>query len=95
MQFGAENHCMVSSFDGDILSELENLNLVNSTSVKSIYLYNFYEHRELPEPDIYAAKGHGVNISSTKMTREVIQNCHRNGKLVGVWVNAEAFKEDD
>lgn len=86
---------MVSSFDADILTELENLNLVNSTNVKSIYLYNFYEHRELPEPDIYATKGHGVNISSTKMTREVIQNCHKNGKLVGVWVNAEAFKEDD
>lgn len=86
---------MVSSFDADILGGLETLNLVNNTDVKAIYLYNFYEHSELPEPDIYATKGHGVNISSTKLTREVIQNCHRNGKLVGVWVNAEVFLEND
>eukprot|EP00347_Sterkiella_histriomuscorum_P002298 403368694 len=93
--FQAENHCMVSSFDSDILAELERLNLINNTDIKSMYLYNFYEHLELPEPDIYANKGHGVNISSTKMTREVIQHCHKNGKLVGVWINSEAFFEDD
>lgn len=94
-RFGAENHCMISSFDGDILYELEKLNLVNNTDIKSIYLYNFYEHRELPEPNIYSTRGHGVNISSTKLNREVIQNCHKNRKLVGVWVNAEVFNEDD
>lgn len=72
MNFGAENHCMISSFDSDILGELERLNLVNNTDIKGIYLYNFYEHRELPHPDIYSIKGHGVNISSTKLTREVV-----------------------
>ena len=53
-RFCAENHCMVSSFDADVLAEIDRLNLVNNTQVKTIYLYNFYEHRELPDPDIYA-----------------------------------------
>ena len=85
---------MVSSFDTDVLYELERLNTENNTDIKAIYLYNFYEHRELPDPCIYAQRGHGINISSTKLNKEVIQNCHQNGKLVGVWVNAEAFFED-
>lgn len=59
-----------------------------------IYLYNFYEHEELPDPSIYAVKGDGINISASKLTAEVIRNCHRNGKKVGVWVDAATFKED-
>ncbi len=63
--------------------------------MKIIYLYNFEEHFELPEPDIYAARGDGINISSTKLSQEVIQNCHARGKIVGLWVNKKAFNEND
>jgi len=86
---------MVSSFDADILQELQNLNLLNNTDVKCLYLHNYYEYLELPEPDIYTTQGHGINISSTKLTPEVVQICHKHGKSVGVWVNAEVFNEDD
>lgn len=60
-----------------------------------MYLHNYYEHFELPDPEIYSCQGDGINISSTKLTREVIENCHRHGKTVGVWVNAEVFIEND
>lgn len=60
-----------------------------------MYLHNYYEHFELPTPEVYSCQGDGINISSTKLTREVVENCHRNGKTVGVWVNAEVFTEND
>lgn len=49
----------------------------------------------MPDPLVYCNRGHGINISSTKLTHEVIQNCHKNGKLVGVWINREVFDEND
>lgn len=51
---GIENHCCVSSFDSDVLAELDLLNKEMSTNVQIIYLYNFYEHEELPDPSVYA-----------------------------------------
>lgn len=93
--YDAFNHYMVSSFDSDVLSELEALNQQNQVEVRYFQLYNFYEHYELPDPADYTKNGHGINISSTKLTKEVIKNCHNQGKLVGVWVNKEAFEEDD
>jgi len=62
--------------------------------VEIIYLYNYYEDIELPAPSIYTKQGDGINISSSKLTREVVKNCHKNGKKVGVWVDAPTFKED-
>ncbi|CDW84767.1 glycerophosphoryl diester phosphodiesterase [Stylonychia lemnae] len=93
--YDAFTHYTVSSFDGDILSELEALNQLNQVEVRYFQLYNFYEHYELPDPALYTKYGHGINISSTKLNKEVIRNCHNKGKLVGVWVNKEAFVEDD
>ena len=91
---GLESNCCVSSFDSDILEELDSLNKCLITLVRIICLYNFEENYELPEPDVYAAKGDGINISSTKLTQEVIQNCHARGKIVGLWVNKQAFQEN-
>jgi len=77
-----------------MLDELDVLCKNNDDSVEIIYLYNFHEHIELPDPSIYATKGAGINISASKLTNEVIRNCHANGKKVGVWVDAATFKED-
>ena len=63
---------MVSSFDSLVLQEFQRLNTQNNTDVRHMYLHNYYEHFELPAPEIYSWQGDGINISSTKMTREVI-----------------------
>lgn len=64
--------CCVSSFDHDLLGELTRLNLEHGTQVESIYLYNYYDHDELPSPEVYTAVGRGINVSSRKLTREVV-----------------------
>ena len=94
-RYDVMSHCIISSFDEDVLQELERLNQQYNTVVRYYQLYNFYEHLELPDPSIYTDKGSGINISSTKLTQEVIDNCHSKGKKVGVWVNKDAFVEDD
>ena len=58
-------------------------------------MYNYYDHDELPSPDIYSVKGSGINISSTKLTREVVEICHLNNKLVGVWIDKDIFSENE
>jgi glycerophosphoryl diester phosphodiesterase len=90
-EIGAQ--CCVSSFDPDLLEELDSLRKLHQVNVEIIYLYNFYDHMCLPDPSIYAVKGDGINISSNHLTAEVIRNCHNNGKKVGVWIDASLFKE--
>ena len=70
----------MSSFNHDLLSELSRLNDLHSTEVDAIYLYNYYDNDELPHPDVYSSLGKGVNISSVKLTREVVEICHAKGK---------------
>lgn len=86
--------CCVSSFDHELLAELSRLNAEHGTQVESIYLYNYYDHNELPEPEVYTAVGRGINISSRKLTREVVEACHARGKLVGVWIDKDYASED-
>ena len=61
----------------------------------TIYLYNFYDDCELPEPEVYIRKGKGINISSTKLNEEVVRNCHLNGKTVGVWIDKSVSSEGE
>jgi len=66
--------CCVSSFNHDLLAELEELSRIHGAAspVESIYLYNYYDNDELPHPDIFSNRGKGINISSTKLTKEVV-----------------------
>lgn len=59
-----------------------------------IYLYN-YENQPLPEPEVYTAKGDGVNLSANHLNEEVMVNLKRAGLKVGVWVRAKDFTEND
>lgn len=59
-----------------------------------IYLYN-YENLPLPDVEVYTAHGDGINISANHISQEVVDNCHRKGLKIGVWVRAKDFKEDD
>ena len=95
VNYDLEGHCCVSSFDHDILEELDNLNQLHTSKVDALYLYNFYDHNELPAPEVYATRGMGINISSTKLTKEVVDICHSNGKKVGVWIDRSVSSEDD
>lgn len=56
-------------------------------SIDFVQLHNFYDYIELPEPHIYTSFGMGINISSTKLTKEVVRLCHEKGKKVGVWID--------
>lgn len=94
-KYQIEEKCWVSSFDHDVLAELEHLNSVSNTNVDTIYLYNFYDNCELPDPEIYATRGKGINISSTKLNEEVVRNCHLNGKTVGVWIDRSVSSEGE
>ena len=86
--------CCVSSFDHDLLGELSRLNAKHGTQVEAIYLYNYYDHDELPSPEVYTALGRGINVSSRKLTREVVEACHARGKVVGVWIDKDHARED-
>lgn len=77
------------------MSGFEELCTRNNEKIDLIYLYNFYDYIDLPSPSIYSVLGSGVNISSTKLTEEVIRNCHLNNKKVGVWIDRSLFNEDD
>jgi len=57
-----------------------------------IYLYNS-RNVPLPAAEIYTAFGDGINISANHMTEEVITNCKRNHKKIGVWIREEDFVE--
>jgi glycerophosphoryl diester phosphodiesterase len=95
VRFGIHGSCYVSSFDHDVLGELESINQKTGTQVDQVYLYNYYNTDELPSPEIYATKGRGINISSTKLTRDVVEACHTNGKLVGVWIDRDYASEGE
>lgn len=58
-----------------------------------IYLYNFYDHMELPEAEVYTKLGEGINISYGKLTSEVVARCHEKGKKVGVWIDSTIVQE--
>lgn len=75
-EYGIADHCCISSFDQDLLEEMDNLRNAYKLKVDIIYLHNFFEHFELPDPSIYTVKGDGINISSTKLTSEVVKACH-------------------
>lgn len=58
-----------------------------------MYLYNYWDHDELPEPELYTSRGTAINISSTKLTREVVDICHKKGMQVGVWIDSTMASE--
>ena len=59
-----------------------------------IHLYNFHDHYELPSYDELFGFGNGINVSSRKITQEVVEKCHEKGFKIGVWVDAEVFREN-
>ena len=58
-------------------------------------VYHYYEHLELPHSNEYTTFASGINISSTKLTGEIVDNCHRAGQRVGVWINREVARETE
>lgn len=95
MMHGIQRDCCVSSFNHELLAELERLNQIFHTQIDTIYLYNYYDNDELPHPDVYSSLGKGINISSVKLTREVVEICHAKGKQVGVWIDRDLFCENE
>ena len=83
----------MSSFDHELLKELDYLNSEHKSRIEGVYLYNFDECDELPEPHVYTSRGKGINISSTKLTQEIVHNCHSIGQTVGVWIDRSYFTE--
>lgn len=64
----------MSSFNHELLGFVEELNQLNKVNkVDTIYLYNYYDSDELPHPSVYTKQGNGINISSMKLTREVVE----------------------
>jgi len=59
-----------------------------------IYLYN-HSNVPLPPAEVYTAYGDGINVSANHLTEEVILNCKRNHKKIGVWIRAADFVEDE
>lgn len=70
------------------------MNLEPCYPIDLVQLYNFFDYIELPNPDIYTSLGKGMNISSTKLTEEVVRHCHEKGKIVGVWIDSSLSKEN-
>jgi glycerophosphoryl diester phosphodiesterase len=59
-----------------------------------IYLYNS-NNVPLPDVEIYTKYGDGINISANHITEEVIANCKRNHKKIGVWIRSADFEENE
>jgi len=59
-----------------------------------IYLYNS-NNVALPPPEVYAVCGDGINVSANHITEEVILNCKRNHKKIGVWIRVADFVENE
>jgi len=84
---------MISSFGAEILKQVEDVRKKHEgihPSFEIIYLWN-NENQPLPSPDIYTAKGDGVNISANHLTVEVFEICKAKGLKVGVWISASNF----
>ena len=81
---------LVSSFGSDILEAVAAVRTANASLYPRfdiIYLYN-YDNLPLPLPEIYTAHGDGINISANHITEEVVANCKRNNKKIGVWIRS-------
>jgi glycerophosphoryl diester phosphodiesterase len=85
-----KQHCFVSSFRHAVLKEIEKC----EAAVRTIYLYGECESDELPPVEELVIKGKGVNICSSKVTKEMVRELHEEGILVNVWVDKEKTKED-
>jgi len=88
---------LISSFCPYILQaaeEVRNENIGQTSHFDIIYLYN-PENTPLPDPDVYTAYGDGVNVSANHISQEVVDNCRRKGKKVGVWIRTKDFHEND
>ena len=71
------------------------MNQIFDTQIDTIYLFNYYDNDELPHPDVYSSLGTGINVSSVRLTREVVEICHAKGKQVGVWIDRDLFCENE
>ena len=49
----------------------------------------------LPDQEEYSRHGDGINISANYINQQVVDNCKRKGKKIGVWIKASDFKEND
>jgi glycerophosphoryl diester phosphodiesterase len=56
-------------------------------------LHNFYNYIDLPPLEQLTKQGDGVNISYEHLTKEVVDACHENGKIVSVWFDATVTNE--
>ena len=63
--------------------------------IDTIYLHNFDDTVELPEPEVYLNQGMGINVCYQKITEEVVQLCHEKGQKVGIWIDALITHEDN
>lgn len=88
---------LISSFTAEILKAVEDVRQQHESThprFDIIYLYNF-ENLPLPAPEVYTAFGDGINISANHLTEEVVENCKRNHKKIGVWIRAADFVENE
>ncbi|TNV76407.1 hypothetical protein FGO68_gene13413 [Halteria grandinella] len=104
-QYEYHGRFLVSSFNADILEEIERMRLRvyggrisvidgAPSSFDIIYLYN-YENQPLPEREVYTKHGDGINISANYISKEVVDAVHESGKKIGVWIRAKDYKETD
>jgi len=86
-------HCFISSFDHDILRQVESLSLQNDYKIRTIYLHNFYPSFSLPPLEKLTSQGDGVNIEYAHLTKERVDACHAKGKIISVWIDCSVTTE--
>lgn len=92
-----ECNCFLSSFNHEALKyfETKQIEVYSTNLIETIYLYNFCDKEEMPSSEIYTSQGSGINLSSRKVTHEIVQNCHRAGKKVGIWIDKKYDEENE
>lgn len=91
MELGIQKYVMVSSFVPEVVSEMAKC----LKQGREFMLNRLCNRGNKPETDYTPSEGtDGINISATYLTAEIVQQTHRIGKTVGVWLARSASVED-
>jgi glycerophosphoryl diester phosphodiesterase len=91
VHFGALERSQILSFDTKMIQEVLNLREgFSPVYLKTVHLYNFYDHIPLPTDPQEWIKNDTISISAANATQEVVDFCHQNGTKVAVWIDLES-----
>lgn len=94
MEFDMKEHCLVQSFDSQILEEFEQICSSELYKVRTVYLHNFYNYIPLPPTEVILSQGDGISCSLLHVNKELVDACRLHGKILSVWIDSDVSVEN-